>query len=270
MKTSIRTILMWTGVMALVLGSRRLRVSRRPSLEGLDSPEVAAAYDWISRMPQFRFLRALVVRELGKYQPSDTILDMGCGPGYLLGELAQAFPDVQLLGIDISQEMVETAARNLARRGAAGRIEFRTGNIQELPLDEGTVDFAVSSLSLHHWSDPERALAQVHRALRPGGQMLLFDLRRDVRRWFYWFFRLVTALVVPAPLRHVKEPLGSLLSSYTPSELRSILSSAPFAEWTIQPGPIWIFVWARKENIPAGNTVLIGTPTEEERKAETR
>lgn len=58
------------------------------------------------------------------------------------------------------------------------------GDVAGLPLPDGALDWAVSSLSLHHWSDPDRALGEICRVLKPGGQMLLFDLRRDPRRPF--------------------------------------------------------------------------------------
>ncbi len=242
----IRLVLFATLLIAIILGSPRVRLSRRRSHEGIEDPEAAKAYDWISRWPQFRFLRRLVVDEMARYNPRGTVVDIGCGPGYLLAVMARAFPDTQLVGVDLSEEMTATAARNLAALGPARPVEFRTGDVHDLPFEDGTVDFAVSSLSLHHWSDPRHALEEIYRILRPGGQMLVFDLRRDVRRGFYGLFRLATRFVVPAPLRRFGEPLGSLLSSYTPAEVWERLSTTPFARRRVKAGPLWFFVWAEK------------------------
>jgi SAM-dependent methyltransferase len=94
----------------LVVGARRVKVPRQPCLEGLDDPEVARAFDHISRFPQIRLLRKMVLRELKKYPPSGTVVDVGCGPGYLVVLIAGEFPDAQVIGVDISEEMIESAA----------------------------------------------------------------------------------------------------------------------------------------------------------------
>jgi SAM-dependent methyltransferase len=113
-------------------------------------------------------------------------------------------------------------------------------------MPDGELDFAVSTLSLHHWSHPSLGLAEIHRVLRPGGQLLLFDLRRDTRRFFLWLLRFGQGVVVPEPLRRANEPLGSLQSSYSVAELESLLARSPFKEHRIQGGTAWVFVWARK------------------------
>jgi ubiquinone/menaquinone biosynthesis C-methylase UbiE len=120
------------------------------------------------------------------------------------------------------------------------------GRLGSLPMLEGTLDFAVSTLSLHHWSDPSQGLAEFHRVLKPGGQFLVFDLRRDSWHFFYWLLRFAQRCVVPNALRGVNEPLGSLLSSYTLAEVENLLTLSPFTEWRIEGGPAWVFAWAGK------------------------
>jgi ubiquinone/menaquinone biosynthesis C-methylase UbiE len=145
-------------VAMFLFGARRVNVPRQPSLEGLDDPDVAQAFDRISRFPQFRLLRRMVLREVKKHHPSGTIVDVGCGPGYLVVLIAGEFPDAQVIGVDISEEMTETAARLSANLGLERQVAFRLGDSQRLPFENGEVDFVVSSLSLHHWSEPEQAL----------------------------------------------------------------------------------------------------------------
>lgn len=233
-------------LIAVVLGYPRVTFPRQPSVEGIEDPEVAQAYDQISRWPQFKLLRRMLVRELEKYHPRGTIVDIGCGPGYLITVIAKAFPHLHVIGVDIADEMIEVASRNASSLGVGEQVEFRKGDIKKLPFEDDIVDFVVSTLSLHHWSDPKQALYEIHRVLRPEGQFLLFDLRRDGRRMFYWLFRFGQTLVVPAALRRINEPIGSALASYTPVELETLLSGTPFRQRGISSGSGWMFAWGRK------------------------
>lgn len=76
--------------------------------------------------------------------------------------------------------------------------------------------------------------------------MMLFDLRKDARRLVYWLLTFVQAAIVPAGLRRVNEPLGSLQSSYTLSEMESMLRASPFEEWHVEGGVFWMFAWASR------------------------
>jgi ubiquinone/menaquinone biosynthesis C-methylase UbiE len=103
------------------------------------------------------------------------VLDVGTGPGVLLAELARLRPDLELIGVDISPDMITAAGHNLARYGE--RATVRVGDVASLPLPDGRVDLVVSSLSLHHWADPAAAVPELARGLRPGGQAYLYDIR---------------------------------------------------------------------------------------------
>jgi ubiquinone/menaquinone biosynthesis C-methylase UbiE len=229
----------------LAFGSPRAKIPRQPSLEGIDDPEAARAFDRISRFPQFRLLRRMVLRELKKHHPSGTIVDVGCGPGYLVVLIAGEFPHIQVIGVDISEEMTETAARLISKQGLEAQVTFRLGDSQRLPFENGEVDFVVSSFSLHHWSEPEQALREIQRVLKPGGQFLIFDLRRDAPRLFYGLLRFAQTIVLPSVLRRVNEPVGSALASYTPAEAEALIRATSFHEWKIKPGFAWMFLWGR-------------------------
>ncbi len=234
-------------VILAVLIFKRVRPIRKPGFEGIEDARAARAYDKISKWPQFRILRRLVVRKLRRYHPSGILADIGCGPGLLTMLIAREFPRLNVLGLDTAQEMIKAATANVASRGFQRRVEFRQGDIRSLPLPDHTLDFAASSLSLHHWSEPERGLAEIHRALKPGGRLLLFDTRRDTRLIFYLMMIFATSIVMPSAMREIREPLGSVLASYTPIEIKELFSRSPFKECQVHGGAGWMFVWAKKE-----------------------
>ena len=81
-----------------------------------------------------------------------------------------------LTGVDISDAMVERAARRAAGAGLSERVRFEVGDVAALPLSDGEFDGVVSTLSLHHWSEPTHGLAEIHRVLKPGGEARIYDL----------------------------------------------------------------------------------------------
>jgi len=117
-----------------------------------------------------------VADEVAEAYPTGTILEVGSGPGRLAVRLAQKAPGLKLTGVDISPEMSERAARRAAGAGLGERVRFEVGDVGALPFAEESFDGAVSTLSLHHWSDPARGLAEVHRVLKPGGEARIYDL----------------------------------------------------------------------------------------------
>lgn len=248
-ETVLLVLLLVTAVV-VARGYTRVTLARKVSFEGVEDPEVVKAYDRISRMPQFGVLRRMFVSELKKHSPAGTLVDVGCGPGYLIAKTAKEMPDLHIIGVDVSNEMVAAAARNLASLGFSERVEFRRGDSLRLPFEDDSVDNVVSTLSLHHWANPKGAFLEIYRVLKPDGQLLLEDFRRDPRRLFYWLIAFATT-VAPSflhtqALRRINEPMNSLLASYTPSELESLMSETPFAKRSIKGGMGWQFLWSQK------------------------
>jgi ArsR family transcriptional regulator len=119
-------------------------------------------------------------RALGHLLPPLDVADVGCGEGYLTLETARWARRV--IGIDRSGEVLERAAA-LAHRRRVKNVTWKKGDIGKLPLKDESVDVALLSQSLHHAPDPANALAEAARIVRPGGRVLILDLREHDQSW---------------------------------------------------------------------------------------
>ena len=101
------------------------------------------------------------------------ILDVGCGTGYLLGQLAARAPQASALaGIDPAPAMIVVATS----AATDGRVRFVVGTAERLPWPDQKFDLVVSTTSFDHWADQRAGLAQCARVLAPGGCLVLADL----------------------------------------------------------------------------------------------
>ena len=115
----------------------------------------------------------------GLLHGTEVIGDLGCGTAHLTRLLAPFAKEV--IAIDRSQAMLEVARRRLSNQG---NVEVRSGNMTDLPIESGMLNLAIVSLVLHYVVDLDRALSEVHRALRPGGRILILDMQEHDRASF--------------------------------------------------------------------------------------
>lgn len=118
--------------------------------------------------PEFAALRATV-----RDRPGARVLDLGCGAGHVSYQVAPLAAEV--VAYDLAPEMLALVARQAARQGL-GNLRTLCGAAEALPFSAASYDLVISRYSAHHWTDPARALAEVRRVLRPGGQWVLVDV----------------------------------------------------------------------------------------------
>jgi ubiquinone/menaquinone biosynthesis C-methylase UbiE len=221
--------------------NRRSR-GRIPSAEGLDDPEIARAFGWVTRMPHMRLMRHMVARRAVQMASKGEAVDLGCGPGQLVMAMAGQAPNLHVTGVDLSDEMLAQAHENAQNAGLATQVSFRPGDAQQIPFPDGSLDLVVSTMSLHHWSDPVSVLNEIARVLRPGGSFLIVDLRRDMLAPGYLLIWFATNVVVPPALRHVQEPLGSRNAAYTLWEAMEMTKQSSLDGWRVTAEPLWLTI----------------------------
>lgn len=116
----------------------------------------------------------LALMDLG---PADCILDVGCGTGWLARRLAASAPSGQVVGIDVSDEMIRRA--QLASAGIPN-VTFLRGTAAEIPAQADSFTKVLSVESAYYWPDPAPGIREIFRVLRPGGSAwILINYFRD-------------------------------------------------------------------------------------------
>lgn len=105
--------------------------------------------------------------------PAQVIADLGAGEGTFSQLLAQRA--ARVIAVDSSEKMVEYGSQ-LARDNGFTNLEYRLGDLEEPPVEDGSIDLVFLSQSLHHAARPDRALREAFRITRPGGRIVVLDL----------------------------------------------------------------------------------------------
>ena len=114
-----------------------------------------------------------VAEALLRLMPPMVIADLGAGEGAFALLLAQSAKKV--IAVDTSAKMIEVGREQALRHGVKN-VEYRLGDMEEVPIEDAEADLVFFSQSLHHALHPERAIQEAWRILRPGGRVAILDL----------------------------------------------------------------------------------------------
>jgi len=166
----------------------------------------------------------VVVETLRNHQVrKGKVADLGSGCGHLSMAIRRSNTDLEMTALDLSQEMTAEAKKNVA---AVGGITCVVADISALAESDDTYNAAVSFASLHHWRDPHRIFCEAQRVVKPGGLIVLYDLKRDAA---------ILNILKMIPSRKLQELLrASVQASYTVDEVKALLAENAFSRnWKV-------------------------------------
>jgi ubiquinone/menaquinone biosynthesis C-methylase UbiE len=220
-----------------------------------DNPKIAKAYrgvamegliaKWYNKTARRDAEFKALADKVSKTVPTDgQVLEVAPGPGFLSIEIART-GRYHVTGLDISKTFVEIAQANA--RAADVSIDFRQGNASAMPFANTQFDFIVCTAAFKNFTQPVQALAEMYRVLKPGGQALIADLRRDASRADVdQLVREMNLSRLNAFLTRSSFHMMLLKTAYTPDEIRRFAAQTPFRQCDIHTNTVGMEIWLTK------------------------
>jgi SAM-dependent methyltransferase len=163
---------------------------------------------------------------LATLNPGDVVLDLGSGGGIdVLLSAQRVGPTGKAYGLDMTDEMLALAREN-QRKAGVDNVEFLRGEIENIPLPDGTVDVIISNCVINLSADKDRVLREAFRVLKPGGRIAVSDV-------------VVRGEIPPEIRRSVELWVGCLAGALDESDYKQKLDRAGFEEISIEPTRVY-------------------------------
>ncbi len=160
---------------------------------------IAPKYDLLNHtlsMSIDRVWRRRVVGEVRRAKPG-RILDVATGTGDLAIAMARRIRDVQVLGVDLSEQMLAVARRKIEARGLDGRIVFDRGDAERLAVADASVDVATVAFGVRNFGDLGAGLRELARTIKPGGKVVILEFSRPRNRVFRALYEFYSYKILP-------------------------------------------------------------------------
>ncbi len=201
-----------------------LTLPRTPEPEVMESCDEVEVYASAAAQRHLDGIDNTLVDHLARLGvASGKLLDVGCGPGNIAWKIAQRWPQIHVVGLDYSINMVRAASVAVASSAA----RFLSGDAKRLPFSDNSFDFVLSNSVLHHLQDPIPFLNEMARVAGANGVVILRDLRRPGRLIFpwhvHWYGRHYSGLMK-------KLFIDSVRAAYTGAEFSELLRDTRLAK----------------------------------------
>ena len=145
--------------------------------------------------------------------PEWVVGDLGCGTGQVTAALAPFV--ARVIAVDGSAAMLQAAKKRLH---GIDNVDLRRGDLESLPIDDARLDAAMLTLVLHHLSEPERALAEIARVVKPGGRAIVVDMQ-------------------PHERENYRQQMGHVWLGFSDDHMRRLVTESGFDDVRIVPIP---------------------------------
>lgn len=172
------------------------------------------------------YWRRRAIRELKALKPK-LILDVATGTGDFAIQALSLNPD-KVIGVDISDGMMQLGRQKIEAKGLTKKIELRRGDSENLPFEENKFDAVIVAFGVRNFENLEKGLAEMLRVLRPGGKVVVLEFSKPSRFPFRQFYGLYFKYVVPVVGRLVSRDKAAY--DYLPESVHAFPRGPVFVE----------------------------------------
>jgi ubiquinone/menaquinone biosynthesis C-methylase UbiE len=176
-----------------------------------------------------------------------SVLEVAPGPGYLAIELAKLGICNNIVGLDISKDFIEIAQGNATEAGVIGVVEFRHGNVSDIPFPDNSFDFIICTAAFKNFKEPSKALSQMCRVLKVGGTALIIDMNKCISN------QQIEDYLESTEVKGIGKLFMKLIfkyflrnGAYTKDEISSLISKTAFKQYDIREEGIGFYIYLTK------------------------
>lgn len=171
---------------------------------------------------KYRKLIRFILEDLNVKDYSD-VLEIGPGPGWIGIWMAQENPTLNIIGLELSEDMIRVANKNKMEENVQDRVQYIKGNAENMDLfANNSFDVVFSNASLHHWVNPEKVFNEISRVLKPNGVFCITDGKRNLNFIAKLKFHILK-FTIPKSVRIGWK--NSIMAGYTKEEIGEILDN---------------------------------------------
>lgn len=197
---------------------------------------IAPAYDRLNHTLSFqidKLWRRRAVQIVRRATPR-RILDVATGTGDLAIALAERIPRAQVVGVDLSERMLEAARRKVLARGLEGRVRLKAGDAERLALADAAFDAVTVAFGVRNFGDLDAGLRELWRVLRPGGLLVVLEFSTPRMPLFRTLYRFYSHRVLPVIGGRISKDRRAY--EYLPASVDEFPAPVRFAELLVKAG----------------------------------
>lgn len=183
---------------------------------------IAPAYDFMNRAMTFgidKLWRRKAVKMIAKYAPK-YILDIATGTADLAIRLAQSLKPSSVVGVDLSQQMLEIGRKKVSEAGLSDVVTLSQADCMALPFDDGVFDCITVAYGVRNFEHLLQGYEEMHRVMKPGGVLCVIELSTPTSPLVKPFYKAYTKWIIPAAGRVVSKDVRAY--SYLPESIAAV------------------------------------------------